>query len=249
MATPGQRFIELDAWRGLAIIGMVIFHVIFFYDYLGIRPFSYAIGEWHVLARCVQWSFLLLVGIGVQLAYQKSLLQGKSGRDFFLKNTKRAFIVFGCGMLVTVFSAFLDPVAFVRFGVLHLIGVSILFLGFVVRFPKTSLALSGTIYLLSYPISQTVLTAFWPVVLGFQTSQLYISLDHFPLFPWLAIPLLGSWLGSVFFKGFQRSYHFPTRLEQFQGLRVLSTIGQHSLLIYLIHAPIILLVLSALYLN
>lgn len=249
MAAPGQRFIELDAWRGLAIIGMVLFHVIFFYDYLGIRPFSYAIGEWYVLARSVQWSFLLLVGIGVQLSYQKSLLQGRSDREFFLKNAKRAFIVFACGMLVTAFSAVIDPIAFVRFGVLHLIGVSILLLGSVVRFPKLSLVMSGLVYLLSYPISQTSFAALWPVVLGFQTQQLYISLDHFPLFPWLAIPLLGVWLGSVFFKNFQRSYHVPSGLEHSQIMRLLAAIGQHSLLIYLLHAPLILAFLSAIYLN
>lgn len=222
---------------------MVVFHVIFFLDFFSIVHFSYGQDGWFILARFVQLSFLLLVGIGIQLSYQKTVADRGLKIDFLKKNIYRGFIVFCAGLLVTLGSWLFLAEGYIRFGVLHLIGVSIIVLGFIVNYPRFALFLSLLIYLASFPISTIVIPESYWLVIGFHVQNFY-TLDYFPIFPWMAVPALGIWFGHILLKNYRRNYPAPSFLESSRFAHLLAVLGQHSLLIYLIHLPIILVIIG-----
>jgi uncharacterized membrane protein len=67
--------------------------------------------------------------------------------------------------------------------------------------------------------------------------------DYEPIFPWFGMVLIGMGLGDYLYpEGIQR---FALPLLPQSAIRMLSFPGRHSLLIYLAHQPIIILLLSA----
>lgn len=234
-----NRFLELDLWRAIAVLGMIIFHIIFFLNYFSVMPFTYYEGGWHVLARTVQWSFLLLVGIGIHLSFQKAQKQKFSYSKFLIKQLKRGLIVLFCGMLVTFFSYLFAPEIYIRFGILHFIGTSIIILSILADQPFLSLFMGFIFYGLSFWTRSTVVSFPWLLIFGFQVPD-FSSLDYFPLFPWLAIPSFGIFLGSLLYKNFERRFSMPNSLQESKGLILFSILGKKSLIIYLLHGPIII---------
>ncbi|MEI2736218.1 MAG: heparan-alpha-glucosaminide N-acetyltransferase domain-containing protein [Rhodoblastus sp.] len=73
----------------------------------------------------------------------------------------------------------------------------------------------------------------------------YPAVDYFPLIPWFGVVLLGVWFGNWFYANNRRLISLPDwgNLAPIRGLRWL---GRHSLPIYLVHQPLILLVLMLL---
>jgi uncharacterized membrane protein len=234
-----QRFIELDFWRGLAIIGMAIFHFIFLLDYLGYQDIHYTQGAWNILARLVQFSFLLLVGIGMHLSYQKSVIRGADNVSFYLHQIKKGIIVLMSGMVVTFFTMYFIPGDFVKFGILHFIGASILVLSFIAHRPIAA-GLFGILIFLLTPVVQSISVSI-PVLLIFGFSYPFSSVDYFPIFPWMAVPALGIFIGACLYKNYQPRWWGVGIKEKVP--RLLSPViflGRKSLLVYLLHIPILM---------
>ena len=121
-----SRFWEVDALRGLAIIGMIVYHLIWDLDFFG---YNVSVSGLDVFQKVVAGTFILLVGVSLALSYAR---KARSWDYYF----KRGLMVFGWGMVITVVTKLVLEGSYVRFGVLHLIGVSIalgyFLLGFVV---------------------------------------------------------------------------------------------------------------------
>jgi uncharacterized membrane protein len=69
------------------------------------------------------------------------------------------------------------------------------------------------------------------------------SVDYTPLFPWFGVVLIGLGAGEYLYTKGVRQFTMPavTKLVA----TPLSFLGQHSLIIYLIHQPVIILLLGA----
>ena len=67
----------------------------------------------------------------------------------------------------------------------------------------------------------------------------YATFDYFPLLPWFGLILLGVWLGGLLYAGGRRGFPLPD-LGGALPVRLLDFLGRHSLLIYLIHQPILM---------
>ncbi len=239
-SSSSSRFFELDCWRGLAVIGMIIFHIAFFANYFHLLEIRYFEGGWLLLARLVQFTFLLLVGIGMQLSFQKSAFRGDSFQGFLKKEYRKAALLFACALMITIASFFLAPDDAIVFGILHFIAASLFLLSPLARFPILSGLLASIAFLLSFPISGIQTSSLPLIVIGF-SSPTFRSLDYFPLFPWLSIPLMGIFLGSLLYPQGQRRYHFPGGFfENASVPRFFALLGRHSLLIYLTHGPIVI---------
>ena len=81
----------------------------------------------------------------------------------------------------------------------------------------------------------------WLAPLGV-TPTSYPAVDFFPIFPWLGVVFLGIFLGNMLYAANKRHFPLPDwgDIFPFNGLEFL---GRHSLLIYVIHQPILLAML------
>jgi uncharacterized membrane protein len=238
-----SRFWEIDSLRGIAIILMIVSNLmtdIAFFGILGIDAYS---GFWLYFARLVVSMFILLAGISLSLSYSRIRKRkpGEIRKKYFLRGVK----IFGAGMLITLVTWVFIPANFVLFGILHLIGISIILGHFLLKRPKASLFL-GISFMLAGLFLQTMTFGFaWLLWLGLRPES-YYTVDYVPVFPWFGLFLIGMFLGSTFYPEGKRTF----RLPDLSGNRILSPLrflGRNSLLIYLIHQPVLIALLWLLF--
>lgn len=225
-----QRIWELDALRGLCILGMVVFHLI--YDMTEL----YALVDWQMppfLATVELLGggvFLVLSGLCVTLGS---------------RSVRRGAIVFGCGMLCTLVTGLMyklgmagDAVV-IRFGVLHCLGLCMLLWPLFKKLPLWALAvLAGVIVAVGCWIdwSDLYVQTSWLFPLGLITRS-FQSGDFYPLLPCLGWFLLGAVLGQTLYR--QKQTLLPKVNAKVFPLRLLQFCGRHSLWIYLAHQPVL----------
>lgn len=225
-----KRFLELDILRTLAIIGMVVYHTAYdvqiFYGW-DIDVFS---GAWRLMQITTASLFLLLVGIT---------------SSFSSRHPFRRFLWIGsAALLVSIVTYVIDPETYVRFGVLHLIALSALILPLFKK-ARSWLCIPGILLIAMGPLMHTPINTALLLPLGF-TYPGFSTVDYFPLIPWFGVILVGYVLGDFFYNEL-RATSFVLR-EKIIGTRssqlsVLAAPGRHSLMLYLIHQPIIVGVL------
>lgn len=219
-----KRFWKIDAMRGLAVAGMIIFHFFFILDFFDVINQQMRSGWWLIFARLIQFIFLGLVGVTLALSQ-------KTNTDQLLRGLK----ILGLGLIVTFVTYIFIPEQFVVFGILHFIGTSIIILAPLLKKPNLALVLAIAVLLVSPSLSSQQ-TAFLPLyILGLQTPLSVNPVDYFPIFPWISVILIGLFIGH--FLKEKKFYQQVTVPKYFQTLTFL---GKRSLLIYLIHVPIII---------
>lgn len=222
-----QRIWELDALRGLCIIGMIFVHLI--YDLLTFTDLPMRIPQWFlVVQQYGHLLFVLISGICVTLGS---------------KCVKRGLIVYAAGMLVTLVTVIMDYVLHagnvrIWFGILHLLGVCMLVYPMFKRLPHWLLALIGIIIIFigRWFMTFTVNVDFlFP--LGLRSGKIFTGADFFPIFPGLGSFLLGASIGKSLYRN--KKTRFPRVSTDLPVIRFFSFVGRHSLEIYLLHQPII----------
>ncbi len=224
-----RRIWELDAFRGVCILGVIFVH--FVYDVTVL----YRLAQWDMppLFHFIQeWGgilFLLLSGICATLGS---------------RCVRRGLIVFGCGMVITAVTygmyalGFADKSILIYFGVLHCLGCCMILWWLFRRLPAWALAILGAamvaagLYLRGISVVQNP----WLVPLGF-TYPDFTSADYFPLLPHLGFFLLGGVLGRTLYR--KQQTLLPAVNVQNPIVRFFSFCGRQSLLIYMLHQPIL----------
>ena len=222
-----QRIWELDALRGLCVLGMVVVH--FVYDLVEL----YGLVQWQYPALFTfikDWGgvlFLLISGICATL--------GSRG-------VKRGLVVFGCGMVCTAVTygmavlGLADKSITIYFGVLHCLGVCMLLWPLFRKMPTWLLAVTGAaVVICGLCVRAFVRVSFpWLIPLGFIYPGFATS-DYFPLLPHLGFFLLGAVLGRTLYKN--KRTLLPKLNADAAVFRFLRLCGKHSLWIYLLHQP------------
>jgi uncharacterized membrane protein len=238
---PG-RFWEIDAMRGVAVVLMIIYHLVFDLAFLcgyDIQPSS---GLWFYFASLIATMFMFLVGVSLTISHSRARVAGGGG---FLKYLRRGAGIFALGMLITVVTWVLYPQQAIIFGMLHLIGVSIPLAYPFVRLRVPNLVMGLAVFAVgTYLLTSVVVDFPWLVWLGVQYRGFW-SLDYRPLLPWFGVTLVGLFAGNTLYAGGVRRFALPD-LSGAWPVRVLTLMGRHSLLIYMIHQPVMIAVLTAL---
>lgn len=232
------RFWEVDFLRGLAVVMMVVFHLVYDLDYFSILRVNVSSGFWFYFARVTAGLFILLVGVSLVLSTSRAEMQGQR-KKIFIGLLKRGLWIFSLGIIVTIATYFLVGDGFIVFGILHFIGLSIilaypfLFLrprAMNLAFGAAAIAIGLFLQSRSYPSS-------WLLWLGLAPEGFY-TLDYIPIFPWFGVVLIGIFLGNALYGGYRRRFPLPNHSES--SLKsLLCLLGRNSLLIYLIHQPLI----------
>ena len=233
-----DRFWEVDAARGVAIIMMIVYHSTYDLDTLGGYGIQSTTGYWALFADVTAGLFLFLVGVSLAISRARTSL---TGWRLFGKYLARGLRILAYGVVLTgVFLAL--GMGVVAFGILHLIGISIIlaypFLG--LRF--TNLVLGVLIFATGqYILAQDLYSqSFWLLPFGVVPEGVIMP-DYRPLLPWFGVVLIGLFFGNVVYGDGRR----PAVLEEVPVLaRPLVPLGRNSLFIYLIHQPIIIALLA-----
>jgi uncharacterized membrane protein len=126
----------------------------------------------------------------------------------------------------------------IRFGILHMLSASILLYCGVRRFgpiPMIALGILAVAVGLFYS-QQPLETSFQPLAILVHSTSGFRSADYFPLLPWFGYFLIGGALGPKLYS--KRSTRFPA-IGSHPWMRPIQFAGRHSLIVYVIHQPIV----------
>lgn len=220
------RIWELDAFRGICILGVIAVHTI--YDLTEIFGVSINIPFYSFVKDYGSLLFILLSGVCVTLG-RRSVLRGA--------------VVLGCGVVISLVMAvltYIDPYSFgnIYFGILHLLGCCMLIYPCFKRLPVWALAVVGIMCVGAGFYLEGVKTAgLTPLVIFGVRYPGFYTADYFPLFPNLGWFLLGAVLGRTVYKSKQSL--LPRFPYQNVICRFFMLCGRQSLWIYLLHQPIV----------
>jgi len=221
------RLPALDVLRGLTLVAMVIFHFGWDLSFLGLGALGLADSPaWSAFGHAIAATFLTLVGVSLVLAH-------RGGVDS-LKFLRRLGVVIAAALVVTIGTYIAMPDQFIYFGILHAIALgSVLALPFL-RAPIVALiAAAGLVLALPVMLKGAVFTSRWLVWIGLGLEA-PPSTDFVPVFPWFGFILLGMALARVFDLSRLGTFGVQTAPG-----RTLALAGRHSLLVYLLHQPIL----------
>lgn len=228
-----KRIWELDAFRGVCILGMLAVHLI--YDLVE-------------LFRLVSWTyspvFSFIKNWGGTLFILLSGLCATLGSHSF----RRGLWTFGFGMLCSAVTCWLyllglaDSSVLIWFGVLHCLGVCMMLWSLYKILPTWALVLTGLLIVAVGCLLQSfTVPASHLFVFGLATPQFH-SADYFPLFPYWGFFLLGAAVGRTLYR--KQQTLFPKVDPRIPVIRFLTACGRNSLLIYLLHQPVLTVLLT-----
>lgn len=242
METDRTRYYALDDIRGITLISMIFYHAMWDIVFIlgkDIKWYNEAPG--YIWQQSIGWTFILLSGFCWQLGRHR---------------LKRSITVFMAGLLVTAVTLLAMPQNRVIFGVLTFIGSAMFIM---IPFDKflrkckagVGLALSLALFFISRDINsgwigfesirlvkvpQFFYDNLFTTYLGFPNRG-FFSTDYYSLFPWLFLFMAGYFLYNILEKsGFLKSLSKSI----FPGVGIL---GRFSLIIYMVHQPLIYLVI------
>ena len=216
------RFDILDAWRTVAILLMLVYH--FLYDLLifgVITPQQMFSPGLNLMQKFICGSFILLAGASAR---------------FSRSNLRHGIIVLLAGIAVEIGAAVGGQT--IRFGILQFMGVSMVLWHFTGKYlqklPRWLLAAGGAVlYVLTdWWTGQVTVSVSWLYPLGFPNAA-FTSADYFPLLPWSFLFLMGAALGGWCLD------HRENKILTAPLPGVLTFPGRHSLIIYLLHQPVL----------
>lgn len=241
MQTEAKRphYDLLDTVRGLCILSMVAYHGMYdLVDIIGLGAPWYTGLPGYIWQQSICWTFILLSGMCWQLSRH---------------HVKRGLLLVGCGAAITLVTGWVMPSQRILYGVLNLLGLSALLLiplekvfrkipawaglaGALLLFALTRNVSRGSLGfegLVLCPLPEWLYTTDLFAVVGFHSPSFW-STDYFPLLPWFFLFCAGYFLWS----GLSKSSRAKELLQT--GVRPLSFLGRHSLVIYLLHQPVLM---------
>jgi uncharacterized membrane protein len=221
------RLPGIDTARGVALIGMFVYHLTWDLSHFGFVAADLPLSPgWKAFAHVVAGSFLALVGISLVLAHRSAW-----DRAFWVRLAR----IGGAAAAISLVTYLILPDAFIFFGILHCIVVSSLLALPLLNAPL-ALVLLLALATLAAPHLLAGASGDHPALLWLGlTTSVPSSVDYQPILPWFGMVLIGVSLGRLI--GLRppaflllSPQHAPGRLLQFGG--------RHSLLVYLAHQPI-----------
>ena len=240
-----MRLAKIDSLRGLNLISMICYHAmwdIVFLFYGGFPWYSGMPGFYWQQSIC--WTFILLSGFSWPLGH---------------RHFKRGLTVFLCGALITFVTALFMPAEAVWFGILTFMGSAMLLmipLDKLIRPENRTRALilgiiSFLLFLavrdinvgriLGFTLPSALYADHATAYLGFPPAG-FFSTDYFSLLPWFFLYLCGYALH--FLLPLDDSDHPITLFLTKSICPPLEFIGRHTLIIYMLHQPVIFGILS-----
>jgi len=228
MKEKKKRIELIDALRGFAVVLMVIHHLLYnFTEFLGAPEWLFTNPVFDVLHYIFAGLFILLSGVSSR---------------FSRGNVERGSIVIVLAVIISYVTNRMEMP--IWFGILHLLGFSMIFFGITQKFWDKIPQKAAPVIFIALIIASALVRTYIPIVseniwardalnvLGWAQTG-FESYDYFPLLPWVFVFLLGTWAGIYI-----RDRKLP---EWFYEVKppVFPAIGRKALLIYMLHQPVL----------
>jgi len=250
-----KRAFELDALRGLALFMMILHHTIFdLYYLLGFQFFAFQKSDWfnYLLRPVFVGVFLVVSGICCQFS-----------RNNLKRSLKLLLLAVGFSAVMAVFSIITGNEYYVFINVLHLLAIGTFIYGLYALWENKDAAkrrrtdpdasptsAKGEITLLIFSgiilfsgqliyVYSSAIKSYWLLPLGFLPKD-YIGMgDYLPILPWLGFFFIGVIIGRIGYRSKQTLFpNSPEPVRRISG--PFEWFGRNSLIIYLVHQPILL---------
>ncbi|RJX18561.1 MAG: DUF1624 domain-containing protein [Ammonifex sp.] len=225
------RLWEIDALRGSAIVAMVVYHLAWDLNYLGFYHGDVTAGLWLLFQKAILTTFVFLVGVSLWLGY------ARMRRVRFTAYLSRGLKILVWGILITVVTRLFLGEGTVFFGVLHLIGFALIFAYPFLRFGAGNLVFGAAFIAAGNYFARITVDFPWLVWLGLSPPDLYM-VDYVPVFPWFGVVLVGIGAGCIFYPRGARLIRLK-EIPSARAVRLLTYLGYRSLVIYLVHQPVL----------
>lgn len=217
-----KRIWEIDFLRAFSIITMILFHIAYdINEFTGIK-INVDSGFWFWLGKSSALTFILLSGIS-------------SG--FSRNSLKRGIKVFSLGMVLTAVTYAAVRQEYVRFGILHFLGICMIIYPALTRIPDPLLLIliyiSFTAGFIFEKINSPIL---FLMPFGIVNTDFY-TIDYYPLFPYISFFIIGILYYKKFYKKHRSIFKFEIRS------RYIEKISRYSIYIYMLQQPVILLII------
>lgn len=219
-----KRIGWLDVARGIALLAMASYHLIWDFEYFHyLEPGTASHGWPKLYARAIATTFLFLAGFGLALAHRRGIQ--------WTSYWKRFAKVAGAAALVTVATWFAMPQGFVYFGILHEIALASLIGLLFLRVPSLlTLVIAVAVIVIPNVYRSDLFSAPYLVWIGLAPKP-PASFDFVPVLPWLGPVLIGIAIGRIEkVQGWLKSLAAPRPM-----LKPFAFAGRHSLIVYLLH--------------
>jgi uncharacterized membrane protein len=219
---------------------MVVYHFTYDLDTFGGFGVSSTTGFWAVFADATASLFLFLVGVSLAISHRRAL---EAGGATFRKYLVRGLKIVGYGMLLTVVTWALGT-GLIVFGILQVIGVSVILAYPLLRYRTANLFLGLAVIAVGQYMRLREISSEspWLLPFGVVPENLFMP-DYRPLLPWFGVVLIGLSFGNAVYG---RGKGPLLKAGEPGPARALGFLGRHSLLIYLVHQPVLVGALIAL---
>ncbi|MDU9376157.1 hypothetical protein McpSp1_07490 [Methanocorpusculaceae archaeon Sp1] len=237
----GERYWEIDAIRGIALIGMIVFHLI---SLMVIFHMSLTLDWYYEVCQYIHLGtsvFVIISGVALVLRYGR--MTGKPKREYYVAILKRGLEIFFIGVAIALVGSLaihfvIGDGNYMLFNFLQMMGLSMilcipfLWLGKWNFIPAAVLIWIG----LSFKTVYASAGFLWFLPFGILPEGMFYPRDYFPLLPWVGVMLLGVAIGSVLYPLGVRRFRMPDA-----GMfgKFLALVGKYPLEIYLLHIPIL----------
>jgi uncharacterized membrane protein len=233
-----DRFWEIDAVRGVAVVMMVIYHFVYDLYFFQITDVIFTNRFWFYFQRITASTFIMLVGVSLAIIYQRAAVKNRTGRSLAWRLFQRGTRIFGWGMVISLGTYFaLGPALYIKFGILHFIGFSIAISYPFLRYSWLNVSVGILLIVAGRMLQQYTFDLPWLVWLGFEPAN-HAYVDYFPAIAWYGVVLLGIAAGNLLYRADGRVLRLPD-LSGWGPVAALRRMGQHSLPIYLLHQPVL----------
>ncbi|MBU4530589.1 MAG: DUF1624 domain-containing protein [Hoeflea sp.] len=227
-----SRLLAVDAARGAAIAGVVLFHLVWDLEFTGFISGVAFHPLWLAFGRSLAGSFMFLAGVSLVLAHG---VQFRT-RTYF----RRLTVIVVAAVAITIVTLLAFPSAFVYFGILHSIAIASLIGVVFLKLPTSASLLAGLAMMaLPWFISLPAFDPRWLAWIGLSANP-PLSNDFVPVFPWAGVTLLGIAFAKAVDIGKNRMISAGADCR---FLARLGWLGRHSLTIYLLHQPMMLAII------
>jgi uncharacterized membrane protein len=229
-APPPARLPIVDAARGFALAAMAVYHFCWDLGYFGLIDADVSLDlPWRWAAHLIAGSFLALVGVSLVLASRG----GIRWRPYL----RRLVTIVVAGLAVVAVTWWLFPDAFIFFGILQVIAVSsVLGLAFL-RLPWWATAIAAAaVFAAPHVLASPAFNH--PALWWTGLLTVYPATNDFePVLPWFGAVLVGIAAARL---ALPRGGPVLARWRGTGPLgRALRWSGRHSLVIYLLHQPVL----------